>query len=169
MPGVVTCMTLITFSFMGPTLQTHVESAPFYLDSSGVSIHGLLQFDCGVPCEQRGDRAHLERARRGCDRSVLHLGTWFDVPAAGPCNVCVLRATADHRCVCLDGFPRIFCRRYHDACGRVDDEACCLCLPWLVGLECSQVDTTCQLGTLRDLAEGRCSQMYTLSLAFSQL
>ena len=44
------------------------------------------------------------KARRGRDRSGLHLGTWFDVPAAGPCAVCLLRATADHRFVCLDVF-----------------------------------------------------------------
>ena len=94
----VSCLTLITspmitFSFVGPTLQTHVEGASLYLNSSGVSMHGLLQFDCGVPCEQRGGRAHLERPRRGCDRSALHFGTWFDVLAAGPSDVCVLRAT----------------------------------------------------------------------------
>ena len=86
---------------------------------------GFLLFGCGLPCEQRDGRAHRKEARRGCDRSCLHLGTLFDVPAAGPCAVCLLRATADHRFVCLDGSPRIFCRWYHRACGDVDDEACC--------------------------------------------
>ena len=42
-PGMVSCLTLttppvITFSFMGPTLQTHVQGAPFNRDSSGVSV-----------------------------------------------------------------------------------------------------------------------------------
>jgi len=43
LPGIVSCLALITspmiaFSFLGPTLQTHVEGAPFNLDSSGVSM-----------------------------------------------------------------------------------------------------------------------------------
>jgi len=42
-PGICSCLALITspmiaFSFMGPTLQTHVQGSPFNLDSSGVSM-----------------------------------------------------------------------------------------------------------------------------------
>ena len=48
----------------------------------------------------------VQRCRRTCKvrPSTGHLGTWFDVPAAGPCAVCLLRATADHHFVCLDVF-----------------------------------------------------------------
>ena len=37
----------VSFSFLCPTLQMHVEGAPFNLDSSGVQ-HGLLLFDTGL-------------------------------------------------------------------------------------------------------------------------
>ena len=97
----------IAVSFVGPTLRTHVQVRPsiwtFQVSawSSPVQLWLFLVSNAVI--------GHFfTKVRGGEDRSGLHLSTWFDVPAAGPCAVCLLRATADHRFVCLDGFSSDF-------------------------------------------------------------
>ena len=113
---------------MGPTLQTHVQGAPFNRDSLGASM--VFSRSCVAFLVSNAVTGHIsKRHGKGETGLVCTLVTWFDIPAAGPCAISFLRAAADHRFVCLDGFLGFSVGVSRCLCRDVDDEAFCLILP----------------------------------------
>ena len=76
-PGMVSCLALITspmitFSFMGPALQTHVGGAPINVDTSGVS----MVFSCSTVAYLVSN-AVIGHISKGHGRGTMVLGLTF--------------------------------------------------------------------------------------------